>query len=374
MTSPAVPSPATAPAPFDFRRTRLRGVNLGGWFSQIDDLYSKDPDRNPGLHAHLRTFLGPLDFAQIRGWGFNHVRLPVDYYNVFHRETLAPDDTALAILGQTLALATTLGLGVILDLHRCPGHDFFSGTQREQAFFSDPSCRRAALRVWATLAERFSDNPLVALEILNEPVAPDAATWNAVKDEFCVHLRRHAPRSTLVVGSNRWNSATEFAALTPVADDDILYSFHCYTPLLFTHQRAPWIADYPPVREIRSWPADFGADPGLPTRLHFEYGRWDRERLRAALAAPIAFRERHGVPVACNEFGVYAPAPLDDRLRYLGDLTQIFREADIGWSYWNYKNLDFGLVSLGEKLHESLPQYANPARLDSAALALLQAS
>jgi hypothetical protein len=194
-----------------------------------------------------------------------------------------------------------------------------------------------------------------------------------VKDELCVHLRRHAPRSTLVVGSNRWNGAAEFAALTPVDDDNILYSFHCYTPLLFTHQRAPWMTDYPPVREVRAWPADFGADPGLPTRLHYEYGRWDRARLGTALAAPIAFRARHGVPVACNEFGVYAPAPTADRLHYLGDLLDLFRTSDLGWSYWNYKNLDFGLVSVGEQLHADLPQYANPERLDTAALALLQA-
>ena len=30
----------------------------------------------------------------------------------------------------------------------------------------------------------------------------------------------------------------------------------------------------------------------------------------------------------------------------------------------NYKNLDFGLVSKGESLHERLEQYNNPERLD----------
>lgn len=370
MTTPAA---TLAPPPaFSFRQTRLRGVNLGGWFSQIDDLYAKDPALNPGLHAHLRSFLGAADFVQIRKWGFNHVRLPVDYYNVFDRTSLAPDETALQLLATTITSATATGLGVIFDLHRCPGHDFFSGTLREQPFFSDAACRREALQIWSVLAERFGNHPLIALEILNEPVASSAAIWNAVKDEFCAHLRRIAPRSTIVVGSNRWNSASEFAALTPVDDDNILYSFHCYTPLLFTHQHAPWI-DYAPLRTTRPWPADFGQDPGLPARLHFEFGRWDREQLRTALAAPIAFRERHRVPVACNEFGVYAPAPLPDRLRYLGDLVGLFRKADLGWSYWNYKNLDFGLISQGEALHAALPHYANPARLDHAALALLQA-
>jgi aryl-phospho-beta-D-glucosidase BglC (GH1 family) len=370
MSIPAA-RPIVSPE-FSFRHTRLHGVNLGGWFSQVDDLYSKDPERNPGLHPHLRSFLGAADFAQIRQWGFNHVRLPVDYYNVFDRATLAPDETALGLLATNLALATEAGLGVILDLHRCPGHDFFAGTLHEQPFFSDPACRRDALRVWSVLAERFGGNPLVALEILNEPVASTGAIWNAVKDEFCTHLRRLAPRSTIVVGSNRWNIPSEFAELTPVDDDNILYSFHCYAPLLFTHQHAPWM-DYPPSRTTRHWPVDFGEDPGLPTRVHYEFGRWDSERLRSAFAAPLAFREKHGVPVACNEFGVYVQAPPADRLRYMGELIGIFREAGFGWSYWNYKNLDFGILSLGEALHASLPQYANPERLDRATLAILQA-
>jgi hypothetical protein len=40
------------------------------------------------------------------------------------------------------------------------------------------------------------------------------------------------------------------------------------------------------------------------------------------------------------------------------------READVGFSYWNYKNLDFGVVSIGESLHKDLPQYNNAERLD----------
>jgi aryl-phospho-beta-D-glucosidase BglC (GH1 family) len=101
-------------------KTRLRGVNLGGWFSQVDDLYAKDPERNPGLHAHLRSFLGAADFARVKAWGFNHVRIPVDYYNVFDRETLAPDDVALGLLEEALQMAEEIGLGVILSQRHHP--------------------------------------------------------------------------------------------------------------------------------------------------------------------------------------------------------------------------------------------------------------
>ena len=45
-----------------------KGVNLGGWFSQCD--YSRE---------RLDTFITEPDFAKIAGWGFDHVRIPIDY-------------------------------------------------------------------------------------------------------------------------------------------------------------------------------------------------------------------------------------------------------------------------------------------------------
>ena len=46
----------------------MHGINLGGWFSQCD--YSKE------RYDH---FIKEEDLAQIKRWGLDHVRLPVDY-------------------------------------------------------------------------------------------------------------------------------------------------------------------------------------------------------------------------------------------------------------------------------------------------------
>ena len=53
-------------------------------------------------------------------------------------------------------------------------------------------------------------------------------------------------------------------------------------------------------------------------------------------------------------------------------LLSVLREMDIGFSYWNYKNLDFGIISRGEKLHATLSQYENPERINYRVLAMLQ--
>jgi hypothetical protein len=65
---------------------------------------------------------------------------------------------------------------------------------------------------------------------------------------------------------------------------------------------------------------------------------------------------------------------LASRYAWMRDILGVFREQGIGWSYWNYKNLDFGIISVGERLFERSPQYDNAARVDVELLDILRAS
>lgn len=356
----------------DLKKDRLRGINVGGWFSQIDCIEEKDPSGFPGNYAHMKSFIGKEDFKRIKSWNFNHIRLPIDYFNFFQSDTLKEDSEAFALLDQAVDEILAEGLLLILDLHKCPGHDFHSGTTQAQPFFTEASYRQDAKRVWSVLAERYGHLPGVLLEILNEPVAPDALTWNKVKDELFYHIRAVAPKAPIVVGSNLWNNAEQFKFLTPVEDDNVLYSFHSYQPVIFTHQFAAWI-DEPYFRIKRNWPGNYAppTEVAQGTKLPLESGEWNKERLRKTLEQALEFRIKHNVPVACNEFGVYVQVNRESQINWIRDFTSLLREADVGFSYWNYKNLDFGIISTGESLHQNLPQYQNPERLDSQLLELL---
>jgi len=351
----------------------MRGVNLGGWFSQLDAIEGNDPGTIQDPLEHLRTFLGREDFRRVKGWGFDHVRLPLDWQVAFEPDGMAPREEVLSILDGAVDGLLREGLEVILDLHKCPGHDFLEGTRREQPFFTSSEHRADCLTVWRHLAGRYGDRPGVLLEILNEPVAPSYARWNEVQAELAGHLRRLAPKATLVLGSNLWNGAPGFDHLAPVEDGNVLYSFHCYVPLLFTHQCAPWVdGDVFHVR--RPYPGTYALPPDATDRLPVDGGRWDRARLEEYLAPVFRFRERHRARVACNEFGVYVGGPdRASQLAWMTDMLGIFRAHGIGWTYWTYKNLDFGLVSRGEHRYADKPQYAGPERLDRELVALLQA-
>jgi endoglucanase len=349
----------------------MRGVNWGGWFSQIDAIAEKDPIGFPGKLVHIRSFLDTEDVTRVAGWGFDHIRLPLDWKNVFD-SAIRPDREVFALLDKAVDGILGSGLGLILDLHKCPGNDFLDGTVREQAFFTDRRLRRDCLRIWDHLAERYGGRTGIMFEPLNEPVAPSAELWNEVKDELAAEIRRMAPKATLVIGSNPWNSAAGFEALEPVDDDNVLYSFHFYNPLVFTHQHAPWIESAAFKRSL-PYPGMYPRVDCGPSKLAVDTGRWDRNRLASVLEPVFRFRERYKVGIACNEFGVYMGGPdRESRLAWLSDLLGLFRENEVGWSYWNYKNLDFGIMSVGERLYADSPQYANSEHVDLELLHVLR--
>lgn len=350
---------------------RLRGLNIGGWLSQIDAIKEKNPDKFESIEAHMETFIGNDDFKQIKSWGFNHARIPIDSY-VFFDDSEEPIRHRMDHIDRAVKYGADNNLTIILDLHECPGHDFADSTQQPvQKLFVDTECVKKTEKIWAYLAERYGTCGHVQFEVLNEPVAPDAEIWNKIKDTLCKNIRNHAPKTPVIVGSNMWNWPATFPQMTPVDIDHVTYCFHFYEPLLFTHQHAPWIRE-PEIRMDREYPGDY--DNGFIRKYGFvmSAGVWNRDRFEKELQPVAEFRDKYKVDIICDEFGVYAPVPLKYQTAWLNDLLSVLWEMNIGFSYWNYKNLDFGIISQGEKLHEQLPQYNNPERITYEILSILQ--
>jgi hypothetical protein len=128
----------------------------------------------------------------------------------------------------------------------------------------------------------------------------------------------------------------------------------------------------PEILVKRSYPGDYADGFIRKYGLLHSAGVWNRDRFLKEITPVVEFGEKFKVPVICDEFGVYAPVSMECQSRWLTDLLSVLKELHIGYSYWNYKNLDFGIISRGEKLHESLPQYANPERINYQMLSILQ--
>ncbi len=326
-----------------------KGVNLGGWVSQFD-AYGRD---------HFDTFITEKDIADIAALGFDHVRIPVDYV-LFENEDGTPREDGFHYLGQCRQWCDGHGLNMLIDLHECYGYSFdpLKDVDRER-FFYDADLQKRFLKLWARIAERFADYPgQVAFEPLNEVVLPGVAdAWNRVAADYIRLMRTIAPGSWLVVGGVRYSSVTSVPLLDIPLDGRIVYNFHCYEPMLFTHQGAYWVEGMPLDFRI-GYPENtavylaairnFGLPEHLAGTIDPAASRWLGADFFEDIFAPaIEKAEKDGVPLYCGEYGVIDRADSRCALLWLKDIHTAMDRHGIGRALWNYKEKDFGFV--GEK-------------------------
>jgi hypothetical protein len=160
-------------------------------------------------------------------------------------------------------------------------------------------------------------------------------------------MREGAPRHTIIAAGARWSSVDQLLLLEPLADRNVVYNFHFYEPHNFTHQGATWGADYWPYLKGVPYPSTPEAvAPLLPSVTNDaargalrQYGeeRWDAARVERMVAQASEWARRRGVPLTCNEFGVYrAYTPAGARLRWLADVRAALERHRIGWTMWDY--------------------------------------
>ena len=322
-----------------------KGINLGGWISQFAEYDTK----------HFETFITKDDIAQIAALGFDHVRVPVDY-NVLEDEEGNLKESGFGYLQACRAWCEDYGLNMLIDLHECYGYSFdpLKKDMDRRAFFYDDALQARFLRLWKEIAVRFRDHPAqVAFEPLNEVVLEEVAdAWNGVASRYIRMMREIVPDSYLIIGGVCYNNVLSVPLLDLPVDDHIVYNFHCYEPMIFTHQGAYW---------VEGMPADFRI--GYPQTLakYREAGEFLDLNLGGAVykegikeigegffedifQPAIRKAEQDGVPLYCGEYGVIDLADNGDKIRWLQDIQKAFKKYGIGRALWNYKEKDFGLA------------------------------
>ena len=326
------------------RIARLRrGINASEWFAQVYDQrgYTKD---------HFQSWTTSEDIALIKSIGFDHVRLSVNPQPMManHR----PDEITAEYLGYldaAIKMILDQGLAVVIDLH--PESDFKARLAKDDSFvqeFSD---------FWRALARHYSswDAERVFFEILNEPEFPDQYRWYGVQAKLAAAIREGAPQQTIIAAGARWSDDDELVFIEPLRDPNVIYNFHFYDPHIFTHQGATWGTyfwhwvkglHYPSSPESAAKTAA-GVPDAVDRLAVIRYGQdhWDAVRIDAEVTQVAEWARQRGVPVVCNEFGVYRTyADPHDREAWIHDVRSALERHGMGWAMWDYSG-SFGLVS-----------------------------
>ncbi|MDD6102467.1 MAG: cellulase family glycosylhydrolase [Clostridiales bacterium] len=322
-----------------------KGVNLGGWISQFDK-YD---------HEHFKTFIQESDIKDIASLGFDHVRVPVDY-NVLEDEEGNPLESGFEYLQNCIDWCCRYGLKMVIDLHETFGYSFdpLKKDMDRAKFFYDEALQARFFKLWSRIAERFAKyHETVAFEPLNEVVLYEVHdAWNKIVRKYIELIRSYAPKSYIIVGGVCYNSITTVELLDPPYDDRIVYNFHCYEPMIFTHQGAYWV-DYMPsdfrigypstLEEYRSVSHELSND--LAGAIFMDgIGEIGPDFFESLFAPALKAAEKYNVPLYCGEYGVIDLANNEDKIRWLKDIHGIFAKYGIGHALWNYKEKDFGFA------------------------------
>ncbi len=242
------------------------------------------------------------------------------------------------------------GLAVVIDVH--PESDFKARLAKDDDFverFAD---------FWRALAAHYStwDAERVFLEILNEPEFSDRYRWHGrASRRWRRPSGEGAPAHTIIAAGARWSDDDDLVFQEPLHDPNVIYNFHFYEPHIFTHQGATWSAYYWHwLRGLKYPSSPESAEraaalvPDEVDRLQvIRYGRehWDAARIESEMKQAAEWARRRGVPLVCNEFGVYREyADPEDRAAWLHDVRTALERNGIGWTMWDYSG-SFGVVT-----------------------------
>jgi len=92
-------------------------------------------------------------------------------------------------------------LDIILNVHILRSH-FFSDP-KVPVLIQDPAAQARFIEIWLELAQVLGQipNSRLAYELLNEPVAPQPASWNQMATRLHQSLREIEPERTIVIGT-----------------------------------------------------------------------------------------------------------------------------------------------------------------------------
>jgi len=326
------------------RLAHLRdGINVSDWFAQVSDAsgYTKE---------HFETAITAHDLDLIQGMGFDHVRLSVDPRPIFHaRQADQITSEDLAYLDSAVKMILDRGLAVDINI--------FADAEFKAKLASDDEFVEQFADFWRALARHYAnlDAERVFFEILNEPEGRDRYRWYGVEAKLAAAIREGAPQHTIIATGAHWSDDDDLVFLEPLRDANVIYAFHFYESHIFTHQGATWSSNYWHNLKGVPYPSTpenvQAAAAEVPDAVHrlavVRYGldRWNAGRIDAEIGQVAAWAEHWGVPVICNEFGVYRKnAEAKDRLAWLTDVRTSLEKHGVGWAMWEYHG-GFGVVT-----------------------------
>lgn len=304
------------------------GVNVTRWFC-----YQERYDNA----EHNRSYLGEDDFAVFRKIHATFARLCLSPEAVYRDG--APNAPVMPYVDGAIERFKKHGMATLFDLH-----------DNGQLKLDEPGHNNSGfVRFWEGVARRYKGRYYgdVVFELLNEPVFKEnPQVWFDLQERTVRAIRAIDPRRTIMVSSNSWSGVDNVKLLKPLPEKNLVYTFHCYDPFLFTHQGASWAGDY--VKNVKSIPfpsspeaiskiLDDNPEPNRASIRDYGNQRVGKAYLAGRMKTVMDWAHAHRLPMVLGEFGAYPPvSPPDSRARWFEAMREVQDQYRVPRAIWGY--------------------------------------
>ena len=234
------------------------------------------------------------DFEWIEEWGFDWVRLPMDYRCWTDKDDpYKLDEKVLKEIDEAVAFGKKHKVHVNVCLHRAPGYTVASPPEKLN-LWKDAEAQKQFAFQWAAFAKRYKGLPSteVSFDLVNEPDDKVSPPDYAKVARQAVEAIRAADPDRLVVSDGlKWGRVP----VMELADLGIAQSTRGYEPFHLTHYRANWVNSTGWAEP--EWPMKEGDKP------------LDRAWLKSTCIDPWKVLEAKGCGVHVGEWGAFNKTP-----------------------------------------------------------------
>ena len=295
-----------------------KGVNLSNWLEAF-----WDPNW-PDTAGYNKQF-----FLDMKAAGVQSLRMPTCFALVTGTQPPYTVDTTnrlFSIIDTVIAWTTELNMHLIID-------------NQHQWNVADSNWRIAQPRLahlWSVLAQRYNhlDPNRYFFEIFNEPNGINNDSLPLLYTPIIDTIRQYAPQFTIVASPNDWSNGFGYYSYKPLADTNLMYTFHSYDPYEFTHQGLTFV------------------QPPLPVGVPFPGSEYD-QLVEVNWYFALQFHVTYNVPVFLGEFGVGDSADAVSRCHWADSIGTRIDDNHLSAFYWDVRG-DFQIYRSGVTTQDSI--------------------
>lgn len=247
-------------------------------------------------------------FYMVKTAGFSAVRIAIDFAQ--HSDS----DPPFAIkpyfwndIDSVVEKAVGCGLVVIINMH-----NFRSESQipySQEKYF---------LALWNEIAEHFKhyQDHVMYFEPYNEP--GDPSYWNSLIAKVIPTIRKSNPTRPIIIDVADWAQISGFSTLRLPSDENLIVSFHYYSPNELTHQCVDFIEG------AMAWcGTTWENTPDQVNKINLDFGK----------VAEWATKQKR--PIFMGEFGSISIVDLESRVRWTTAVREASTAHGFSWGYWD---------------------------------------